>query len=663
MKQILLKRLTLDNFQGGSFTLDAGNGDNLDIYADNGLGKTRLNSAFSWLLTGKDSLGRADFQIKNTDIDGNQEHGIEHSVEAVIGNGDIDITLRKVYHEIWSKKRGSAKSEMTGNTTDHFIDGVPVKESEYKNRVAEITGDEERFRLLTTPTAFPALHWQKQRAILLEVCGDVSDAQVIESDPALAPLTELLKRFTVSKTPLDDLRKVTTGRKSEINKQIDTIPVRIDECRKGMPDITGLDRETILKDVTRLEASLNEAKGRLNGIDNGSKITELSKKLAGINADIQKIESEYGADANRTISKLDQQINEIANAKDAAGRKQTGISMEISLKRKEIERVEGKLEILRAKWVGIDAEVFQGNSIEEICFACNRPLEPERVEEAREKAREMFNLSKAERLGDVTAEGKKYATQKDNLTLQIANLYQELGGLEDTVLVDASVLISERDELKKLAEDYSGIKEHRELTAQKVAIEAQIRDARESVSFDKDLVTKEITEIEEQLRTAKALADVFPRREAGEKRVVELKAEEKKMAKEFEELERQIFLIESFIKAKVSMLNEKINCQFGIVRFKLFNVLVNGGIEDCCVCTVNGIPYDSGLNSAGRTQAGLDIIRTLQRHYGIAPVVWIDNRESCVKIPDMPCQIINLYVSPEDKKLRVETAEGKRRAA
>jgi len=117
-----------------------------------------------------------------------------------------------------------------------------------------------------------------------------------------------------------------------------------------------------------------------------------------------------------------------------------------------------------------------------------------------------------------------------------------------------------------------------------------------------------------------------------------------------------LFLIETFIKRKVSMLNDKINSKFEIVRFRLFNQLVNGGIEECCVFTVNGVPYDGGLNAAARTQGGLDIIRTLQKHYGIAPAVFIDNRESCTEIPVMDCQIVNLIVSPQDKVLRVETA-------
>jgi hypothetical protein len=83
MKQIRLQRLSLRDFQGGTFTLDA-NGEDVSVFGDNAAGKTRLASAFSWLLFDKDSLGRSDFEIKNINAQGESEHGLEHSVEAVL---------------------------------------------------------------------------------------------------------------------------------------------------------------------------------------------------------------------------------------------------------------------------------------------------------------------------------------------------------------------------------------------------------------------------------------------------------------------------------------------------------------------------------------------------------------------------------------------------
>ena len=63
------------------------------------------------------------------------------------------LSLRKVYTEVRTKKRGSASTEFTGHTTNHFIDGVPVPKGEYDQKVASIM-DEGAFRLLTDPRHF-----------------------------------------------------------------------------------------------------------------------------------------------------------------------------------------------------------------------------------------------------------------------------------------------------------------------------------------------------------------------------------------------------------------------------------------------------------------------------------------------------------------------------
>lgn len=132
-----------------------------------------------------------------------------------------------------------------------------------------------------------------------------------------------------------------------------------------------------------------------------------------------------------------------------------------------------------------------------------------------------------------------------------------------------------------------------------------------------------------------------------------MKAEEKTLAAEFERLEKEMYLCDLFVKTKVSLLTDRINGQFEIARFKLFNVLVNGGIEECCEITSGGVPFNGGLNSAMRTNCGLDVVRTLQRHYQIQPMVFVDNAESVTELLPMNCQMIRLVVSETDKVLRV----------
>jgi hypothetical protein len=652
---IPLKKLALRDFQGGTFTLEARNGEDLNVSGSNGSGKTRLMSAFLWLLTGKDSLGRSDFEIKNIDAAGNQEHGLEHTVEAVFDMGGNDLALKKTYHEQWTKRRGSAKAEMTGHTTDHFIDGVPVKENEYKARVCEVFGDENRFRLLTNASSFAALPWQKQRALLMEVCGDIPDAEIIASDESLHPLRSALSKYTASKTPLDDLKKVTMGRRTEINRQIEQIPVRIDEARRGLPDVTGLDKEALSEEIHSLEGKFNGAKLRLAGVDTGGRIAPLTKELNGIVAEISSLESAHYLKQSEIVTKLNQRIRALVDADEAAVRKAKSINAEIAEKSARISSLASSMDLLRKKWTGIDDEEYQ-DSTESVCPACGQNLPEGKVEAAREKARASFNASKAERLSYVQTEGKRMAAETERLLKEKEQLESISLECSDNK-AEIERLAQERNAAKAVAEDYSAIVGRQDLLDRKAAIERKIKNEKDAVAGDHNDILDEIADIEPKLADVREKHGRFEYLAANERRIKELKAEEKKLAKEFEELEKMLFLIETFIKRKVSMLNEKINSKFEIVRFRLFNQLVNGGIEECCVFTINGVPYDGGLNAAARTQGGLDIIRTLQKHYKIAPTVFIDNRESVSEIPGMDCQVVNLIVSPKDKVLRVEAKE------
>ena len=186
MKQVKLLSLHLENFKGiKKFTLDA-NGSNVRVFGDNAVGKTTLFDAFVWLLFDKDSQNKKDFSIKTLDNEGNVIHNLEHTVEGEFLIDSTVIKLKKVYKEKWTKKRGQPIAEFTGHTTDHFVDDVPINKKEYTAKVAEIV-DEEVFKLLTSPTHFNEhLDWKKRRAILLEIAGEVTDQEVINSKSELS---------------------------------------------------------------------------------------------------------------------------------------------------------------------------------------------------------------------------------------------------------------------------------------------------------------------------------------------------------------------------------------------------------------------------------------------------------------------------------------------
>ena len=651
--EVRLLKLRLRNFKGIRDFVFEPDGKDVSVWGDNAVGKTTLADAFMWLLFDKDSSNRANFDIKTLGPDGQPIHNLEHEVEGVLDLGDRQITLRKVFQEKWTKKRGSATAEFSGHTTDYFIDGVPVQQAEYKARVTQIA-DESTFRLLTDPRYFnEQLHWQKRREVLLQVCGDVSDREVIASDRALADLPNILGNRTLA-----DHRKVIAARRTEINKELDKIPVRIDEATRALPEANG-DRAALAAEIARL-SELRQAKaGELVRIDAGGEIVERQKAVREIEIQMLDLQHRLRASGDQAVQQERGRLAEIGEQADARRREIRRLQLDGQEADREIESLQSRLQKLRAEWAAINAREFT-LSVEESCPTCGQALPQEQVQAAREKALADFNARKSADLEANAAEGKRLRARLDQLLADqqqrnegVAQAERALGGLE----AQAANIHNRIDKLRSETPDFTRDAEHLRLAEAKAQIEQQIADLRSGSAATRQQVTQEVARFDEQISALRGEAVKIDQRQQGLARIDELKAQERALAAEFERLEKELYLTEEFIRAKVHMLESKINGRFNLARFRLFEAQVNGAIAEACDTMYNGVPYTTGLNTGARTVVGMDIIRTLSEHYGFKAPVWIDNRESVIRLPDMDCQVISLIVSERDKKLRVETEQ------
>jgi chromosome segregation ATPase len=650
-----LLTLILSNFKGiRDFTLDAA-GEPVDIFGDNATGKTTLSDALHWLLFDKDSSGRKDFDIKTLDSDNRPVHNLEHAVEAVLLTEDgARVALRKVYHEVWTKKRGAPLAEFTGHTTEHFIDGVPVPLKEYKARIASLA-DEDLFRLLTNPAHFNSLHWQERRRILLDVCGNVADAEVIATDAKLARLTEVLGSRT-----LEDQRKVLAARRREINDELERIPVRISEVERGLPAVP--DAATLpAMTPEQIADAVTERREAVARIDAGGEVAEQVKRKREVEAEIIALANAELDAANTRSAVADQERSKlraaVTVAKDAlaaltADRDRAQRTRDANTA--EVARLDERMAALREQWKAVNAEAFTDGT-PDTCAACGQALPADKVSAAREAATAAFNRDKAQRLERIDADGKALKAQadaltaKDDLTREIARLDGEILAAEKNLADAEATAAAPAPEQPEPVDD----PKRAALIAQVDEIDATIAKLSADAAPRRQELVAEIAALEADAAThaaaEKARADITK----GRARMDELACDEKRLADEFEQIEADLFLTEEFIRAKVAMLEDRINARFHLVRFKLFDQLVNGGIEECCETLVGGVPYSTGLNNAARIAAGLDIIATLSAHYGVSAPVFLDNAEAITGIPALPAQLIALYVSEPDKNLRV----------
>ncbi|MHB8928864.1 MAG: coiled-coil domain-containing protein [Bacillota bacterium] len=644
-----LLRLALRNFKGlQKFVLEP-NGADIAVFGDNAVGKTTLADAFMWLLFSKDSANRSDFEIKTLGPDGQPIHGLEHEVEAILDLEPGRLTLRKSYQEQWTKKRGSATKQFTGHTTDHFVDGVPATKTEFAARVASIS-DEAAFRLLTDPTFFnEQLHWQKRRETLLAVCGDVSDADVIAGDRALAGLPEILGNKTI-----EQLRKVLAARRAEINQELDRIPVRIDEARRGLPEITG-DTAALKTRLDGLQAQRSQVGAERLRIQAGGEAAELTKKLRENEVAVMDLQRQYRAKADEAVKEAQLLLSDEIYEGDRRARDGHRLRNEIAQGQNDVALGEARIQKLRDQWHEVDKRELT-LSIEEVCPTCGRPLPEDRVREAREKATADHNARKAAELEDLTARGKHVAESNETARRALERL-EALAAEAEREAADhqtkAAELQLKINRLRSEAPAVEADPEYKRLKAEREHIEERLSSLRTGNADALAKVAETILNLDGQIAGVETALGAVDQRERGLARIKELEADERRLATEFEELERQLALTEQFIRSKVRLLTDKINAKFRLARFKLFDEQVNGALAEVCETTYNGVPYAS-LNHGGQMNVGLDIINTLAEHYRFLAPVWIDNAESVTSILPTRGQQIQLVVSKPDKALRVE---------
>lgn len=197
-------------------------------------------------------------------------------------------------------------------------------------------------------------------------------------------------------------------------------------------------------------------------------------------------------------------------------------------------------------------------------------------------------------------------------------------------------------DVTKLPQYQEKIKQVEEL---QTAISKIVQSDTTEISNKKAKLVDQINEIDKKLNERDT-------QEKTKARIEELEAEEESISQKVQELEAQQYQIEEFTKTKVELLENTINSNFEIVRFRLFDTQINGGLVECCDTLVNGVPY-ADVNNAHKILAGLDIIKTLSRFYNTSAPIFIDNRESINSLHTISAQIISLIVTT-DSQLRIE---------
>ena len=654
MKQIKLQKISLVNFKGiKSLDLDFSDGDTL-VCGENGSGKTTVFDAFLWCMFGKDSTNRSDsnFNLKTLDADGMPILRLEHSVTCLLSVDGKEIKLQRGYKEVWTKPRGTTEETLTNHKTEFYVNDVKLgTKKEYESTIAEII-DEDVFRMITNPFAFTSLSADRQKEMLLDMAGAVTDEELAAMNPAFVSLMA-----EISGKPLATFLKEISAKKKACKDVLAVIPSQIQTAQNLMPEA---------EDWDALQAEINAKLEEMHQVD--EQIADKAK--------LNDAEYQRKAQLQATISDAKMELNEAKNAvkfKATAGRQQAlseikemeykiqGKNQDLSYKQRtmadlqtEYAKIGEALENLRADYRTISARVISFSEDQFVCPTCKRQLEIEDIEAKQAELTANFNREKAQDLMDNQEKGKALRAKYEGVAAKINVCKSELAQILEGVKADEA----------KLAELKAAIPEA-------VNVEALIAADKGCIDLQ-----NEITELENQLKVEAKPVDVTDLRarkvsvndalQALYKRAAkrdqikraedEIKAlEEKQMSNNqaLADLENWEFQATAFQKAKDEELLKRINGLFQFVSFSFVSAQLNGGEKLTCVCTVNGTPYPD-VNNAGKINAGLDIINAICNAKGVCAPIFVDNAESANEINPTLSQKILLYVS-NDSQLTVKS--------
>ena len=346
--------------------------------------------------------------------------------------------------------------------------------------------------------------------------------------------------------------------------------------------------------------------------------TDLETELAALKVEREKISSETSTtpdelkavqlERERLLAqdKLPQRIQNLQDDKNRYSRELSTVDIEIDNLVAEYKKVSNR----------------QAN----VCPTCNQPI-----------SKEKFDAWKSSELERIIANGKMKRTTENNLKGKLLACDEELDALK-----------KQRAEIEpKLAE----LDERIKILSERIAAE---KNQRGEILFG---LNEKITALVKEIQTLDGAAEI-------QRRISELRANEKILNQQLSDLERQLTVAKKFQVKKMELLQEQINANFEHVQFKMFDyVKTTGELKPTCEAMLHGVPY-SALSKGEKLKAALDIFRTLQKIYEIEMPLLLDDAESYTRnsFVDLPNQLWLFKVSDEPT-LIIEIKTGARLAA
>lgn len=651
MKEVFLRKIVIENFKGmRHFELEI-ESMMTEIHGTNGTGKTSLYDAYLWLLTGKDSKGSEAFKVQPVDENNETIPKLTTSVSCLFSIDGVETTFRRSLSQKWSKPKGTDQEILKGNTTDYFIDDVPVTATAFGAKVKESFCDIDKLRMMSSVFQFFSLPVKEARAMLVEMAGDMPDLLTEDAYP------RLFKDVKETKSVEGSKQRALFARKKDEDARTG-IPLRIDENERKKPthDFAALKIES-----DRIDRRISEIDGVLQRHADATLFdacADLNKQLNEIRSQIEDCERSFRKEREDAVYQHKSQI-------EAIRRKIETFSADISsLERKsqmldiEINEYQQNLKACGEEWTKVNVSEFK-DTVDAACPTCGRPFDEDVVAERRNDLIRRFNVEKVERLKEVREKGNKISEaltkakeQKNEIDEKVVSFNKSRG----EAVEEESRAVLKLDSVPTIENLKEASREYMTLISKEASVKEKI-----SIEKDKSKNAFDDTEIENEKLSLKARQKDVLRMLGEESRIKEIEERRRQLEQEAVDVAARIaehdallHEIRMYGKERINAVEERVSGMFKIVKFQMYERnITNDGEKEICEPLINGVPYSNNLNYASKVNAGIDVINAISRWIGVSMPVFIDNKESIVDTIESYGQVITLVVDPYCETLEV----------
>lgn len=669
MKKILIDKICLRYFKGVE-NKEIVLGDNINVVKGrNGIGKSTIADAISWVLFGTNQSGATKFGIKTKDKDGKEIEDVAHSVEISLSVQDEQegltcYVLTRTLTET-RKEDGSVTNSYT-----YKVDGEVETAGDFK-KVVDAICPEEVFRLCSSPYSFTQMDWSEQRKRLNEMFGVPSVEDVTGGDKKYDVIKELLE-----KEDIDKVLKHLNYKRKEVQKSLDEVPVRLEALKNVLPKAE--DWADIEKQIKEKGQEIAATRKSLNTIDNGgADLIRKQQNISTLNLDhmrkrimeesaqrrlgeILKANAEAKTACKKAVAEAEQNIEDLKQKSKSFDRALE--KCDARMNELDAEKADGK-----EKWKLIKARKWEWNEDDAFCPTCKQPLPEDQVQRIMEESKKAFlnnQASDLKKLGDDAARIKEevkkceenteyFKTQQKATQTQLdkaeAELIEARKALEEQTKkeeekVSVETLLAEKPEYKQVCDRIKKIEAEQEKPADEGMSE-------EDKKLKADL-EKKLKDLESEREVLASRLAVKAQWEKVNAQIVGLHEDRAQWKEQIDGLDEKIKAASDFQKRSCEVLEENVNRRFKLVKWKMFRRQLDGTEKSWCECSVDGVPY-SDLNTAAKINAGLDITNVLKRHYEVDVPCVIDNAETVQEPLYEGGQQIRLTVT-EDEGMRIE---------